>query len=71
MPESIPRAAQPAGHLSANSSSVDRPDRSPLPRFSLVSHSLSRTAFPRQSSIPRASIFESNALTTFTFDPNT
>jgi hypothetical protein len=71
MPQSIPNAAQPAGRLFANRSSADRP----IACFFLVVRSLPArlllTAFPWLSLIAQLSIFESHALTTSTFDPNT
>jgi hypothetical protein len=67
MHESMPRAAQPAGHLSANSSSGDRPDRSPLPRFSLVSHSLFTNSFPSPVVHPPGKYFRIKCVDDFHF----
>jgi len=81
MRQSMPNAARPAGRLLASHSSAD----SLLPRFSLACRSFlarfllaSRSllarfslVFRQLSPIARASIFESNALTTSTFDSNT
>ena len=75
MPQSMLNAARPAGRLFANLSSADCPNRpiSPfdriLARFSLAFHSLFTRFSPAVAS--SASIFESNALTTSTFDSNT
>ena len=80
MQESMPNAAQRAVRLFANCSSVSRPitRRVPhiCPNLADVGRAegpsrFSRTAFRQLSPIARASILESNALTTSTFDPNT
>jgi hypothetical protein len=79
MQESMPNPAQPTARLFANGSSPGRPiaRRVPhiCPNLADVGRAegpsrFSRTAFPTVA-IARASIFESHALTTSTFDPNT
>ena len=78
MQESMPNAAQEPARLFANGSSASRPLtrsslalRSFLTRLSLVSRSTFTNRFPWLSLIPQLSIFESNSMTTSTFNPNT